>query len=212
MQLKGYVEKTELGEDPETGLPNILVDRPADYHSLEPEDKKRAWVTVKTATELLHLGPVATYDQVREGKLVSKVIKKNSDDKKGLILVKIEPAMRNHSEAREKDKQRVIRRLIRALHSVWWLNTDVDTFVRFVVSQELVLTEAQEFGSPEAKHAAVVQRYKTYKWLADAALSSVKEKFGPEEAARLIDKHVSKLSSNNYQAIKEGTNGNTNQE
>jgi hypothetical protein len=211
MQLKGYLEQIDLGDDPETGLPNVLVDRPADYHELEPEVKKRAWVTVKTATELLHLGPVATYDQIREGKLESKVLKKNADDRKGLTLVKIEPAMRNHSEARQKDKERVHRRLIRALRTTWWLNDQVDRFLSFVLSTELLATEAEEFGSPDEKKDAVIKRCQTYLFLADVALSSVKEKFGPEEAARLIDGHVSKFSSN-YQSIKEGKNGKTNQE
>jgi hypothetical protein len=141
---------------------------------------------------------------VREGKLISKVVKKNTDDKKGLTLIKIEPAMRDHSEARKKDKARVLRKVIRALRTTWWLNDNVDRFLRFVVSQELVVTEAQEFGAPEEKKNAVIDRYQTYKWLADLALTTVKEKFGPEEAARLIDAHVSKYSSNNYQQIKEG--------
>jgi hypothetical protein len=175
MQLRGYIEKIDLGADPETGLPNILVESAAEYHALPREDKKRAWCLVKVATELLHLGPVAVYEQAAEGKVISQVVKKNPSDRKGLTIIKIEPALTDHKQARNKDKERVLRRLKRVLRSTWWFNDQSETLLLFIVSSELECVEAEEFGTPDEKKGAFTKRYQTYTWLVDIALQMIKD-------------------------------------
>jgi hypothetical protein len=200
MMLRGYIDKLDLGTDLETGESNILVGSAAEYHSLPAEDKKRAWCLVKTATVLLHLGPVRIYQLASEGKLASKTIRKNPSDRKGLKVIKIQNALIDHTQARQSDKQRVLRRLKRVLRSTWWFNDNSETFLLFIVGSELQCVEAEEFGSSEEKKAAFAKRYETYALLADLALTMVKEEYGPEEAARLINNHSVK-----DQETKEGT-------
>jgi hypothetical protein len=204
VQLRGYIEKIDIGADTETGLPNILVESAAEYHAIPDEDKKRAWCLVKTATELFHLGPVRIYQLAAEGKLEAKTIKKNPGDRKGLRIIKIHNTVIDQAQARQGDRDRVLRRLKRAMRTVWWLNTDVEAFLLFILSHELNRVEAEEFGMPDEQRDALIERYKNLRWLADVALTPIKDKFGPEEAARLINNHVSKYHSSNYQAIKEG--------
>ena len=183
MQLKGYIDKLDLGSDPDTGEPNILVESAEEYHSLPVEDKKRAWCLVKTATTLLHLGPVRIYQQAAEGKLASKTIRKNPSDRKGLKIIKIQNALTDHTQARKQDKERVLRRLKRVLRTTWWFNTDSETFLTLIVASELECVEAQEFGTPEEQKNAFTKRCQTYRWLADIALGMIKDKW-PEEGCR----------------------------
>jgi hypothetical protein len=190
VQLGGYLEKIELGTDHQTGLPNILVESAAEYHALPVEDKRRAWALVKVATELLHLGPVAVYQQAAEGKIISQTIKKNTSDKKGLTFIQIEPALSDHTQARQKDKDRVIRRLRRVLRGTWWLNTDSEQVLTFIVGLELNRVEAAEFGSLAKKAEVAIEQYKTLEWLADTYRAAITAKFGAEEAAKLIAEHV----------------------
>jgi hypothetical protein len=175
MMLKGYIEKLDLGTDPETGEPNILVESAAEYHALPAEDKKRAWCLVKTATALFHLGPIRIYQLAAEGKLEAKTIKKNPGDRKGLRIIKIHNTVIDQAQARHGDKARVLRRLKRACRTVWWFNDNSETFLTFIVASELLCVEAEEFGTPEEKKAAFAKRHETYVWLADIALSMVKD-------------------------------------
>ena len=203
MQLGGYLEKVNLGADPKTGLPNILVESASEYHALPAEDKRRAWALVKVATELLHLGPVTVYQQAAEGKLVSKTIKKNAGDRKGLTFIQIESTLSKHTEARKNDKERVLRRLKRVLRGTWWFNSTSEFFLLLTVANELNGVEAEEFGTPADQDDALIKRHNAYTWLADTALSMIKDRFGPEEAARIIQSHVA--SSNQLTTTNEGT-------
>ena len=209
MQLRGYIEKIDIGADTETGLPNILVESAAEYHALPDEDKKRAWCLVKTATELFHLGPVRIYQLAAEGKLAAKTIKKNPGDRKGLRIIKIHNTVIDQAQVRQADKDRVLRRLKRAMRTVWWLNTDSEAVPTFIVGLELNRVEASEFGSPAKKAEAAIDQYKTLEWLAETYRSAITDKFGAEEAARLIAEHVTPYDKwlEAKKLTKEGNNG-----
>lgn len=206
MMLTSYLDKLDLGVDAETGLPNLLVGSASEYHELPEESKKRAWALVATATKLLNLGPVRIYQLASEGKLGSKTLKKNPNDRKGLKFIKLHNQIVDQAQVRQADKTRVIRRLKRAMRTAWWLNEQAETFLTFIVAHELNRVEMEEFGTPGEQRDALIERYKNLRWLADIALTPIKDKFGPEEAARLVNTHVSKYSSN-YQHTKEGTTG-----
>lgn len=200
MVLTGYIEKLDLGVDEASGQPNLLVNSAGEYHALPAEDKPRAWVLVNVATELLKLGHVTIYNQIAAGKVESQTVKKNAKDKKGLTFLKIFPALEEQAAARAEDKGRVIRRTTRALQTVWWLGKDVEFFLLLIISNELQVTESEQFGSSEEQRDALIERFSSYAdWLAKPALGAIEQKFGPEEAARLIKNHVSKYGNNNKQ-------------
>ena len=121
MVLAGYLEHLDLGVD-ESGQPNILVRSVQEYNALTEEEKARAWSTIKVAGEISERVAVALYQHVYTGKLPSKTIKKNTWDRRGLVLVKVSPkTLKTKADRRADDITRMTRAVRRTMKAASWL-------------------------------------------------------------------------------------------
>ena len=120
MKTKGYLEHLDLGIDPDTSKPNILVRDVEEYRRLSMEEKERAWAIIKTASEITELSVAVIYKELYAGKLTSKVIKKQAWDRIGLTLVRV-IGIYTRSDKRSADIQRVMRIIKRTLKATTWL-------------------------------------------------------------------------------------------
>jgi hypothetical protein len=142
----GYLEHLDLGIDPESGQPNILVNNSQEYHALSDEEKARSWATIKVASEISERVAVTMYHQAYHGKIASKTIKKNEWDRRGLTLVKVPQNMKTKGDRRNDDISRVVRVVRRTLKATSWLPVSQQILISAVVDMRLRNLERELFG------------------------------------------------------------------
>lgn len=154
MRTNGYLEHLDLGIDPDSGQPNILVCSFREYHELTDEEKARSWATIKVASEISERVAVTLYQQAYSGKISNKIIKKNPWDRRGLTLVKVPENIKTKEDRRKEDIARMVRVVRRTLRATSWLPEAHQILITGVVDNGLRSIEQELFGSQEAKEAA----------------------------------------------------------
>ena len=152
MLIKGYLEHLDLGIDPESGEPNLLVNSKEEYQSLSEDERARAWATIKVASDISERVTVTTYHQVYHGKIASKTIKKNEWDRRGLTLVKVPQTIRTKVDRRNDDITRVVRVVRRALKATSWLPDGNRLLIAGIVEAGLRKFEYELFGGGDGNH------------------------------------------------------------
>jgi hypothetical protein len=147
MRIIGYLEHLDLGIDPESGKPNVLVQNAQEYNVLTAEEKSRAWATIKVASEISERVAVTMYQQTYSGKIPSKTIKKNAWDRRGLTLIKVPQNIKTKADRRNDDINRVVRVLRRTLKATSWLPGGQQLLISAVVDMRLRNIERELFGA-----------------------------------------------------------------
>lgn len=137
MRLNGYLEHVDLGIDPESGERNLLVQSATEFYRLPEDQHYRAWAVVKVAAEILERPAMTLYQHVYQGKLASKVIKKNAFDRHGLTLIKPYQSMKDRKARREQDQMRIERNLKRSLDRTPWLSRGHQALIVAIVGMKL---------------------------------------------------------------------------
>jgi hypothetical protein len=146
MRIIGYLEHLDLGIDPESGKPNIIVNSAQEYQALTDEEKARSWATIKVTSEIAERVPVTLYEQVYSGKIASKTIKKNEWDRRGLTLIKVPQNIKTKGDKRNDDISRVVRVVRRTLKATSWLPVSQQILISAVVDMRLRNLERELFN------------------------------------------------------------------
>jgi hypothetical protein len=120
MITTNYIEHLDLGFD-ESGRPNILVHSAQEYYELMDEERALAWATIKVASAISERVAVTIYQQAYSGRILSKTIKKNAWDRRGLTLVKVPQNVKTKADRRSDDIIRMTRVVRRTLKATSWL-------------------------------------------------------------------------------------------
>ncbi|SRR5258708_18475691 len=145
MRIDGYLEHLDIGRDPKSGERNVLVQSVQEYQKLTPEERGRAWATIKVASEIQEVTAAVLYKHAYSGKMASKIIKKNEWDRIGLTLIKIPSIPRTKGVRREADIQRIVRVVRRTLKASW-LPANQQLLVSVLVDTKLRNLERELFG------------------------------------------------------------------
>jgi hypothetical protein len=145
MRIKGYLECLNIGVDPESGERNILVQSVQEYQTLSPEERERAWATIKVASEIQEITAAILYKHAYNGKMASKTIKKNEWDRHGLTLIKIPSIPRTKEVRRAADIQRIVR-VVRRSIKVSWLPAPQQLLISVILDTKLRNIERELFG------------------------------------------------------------------
>ena len=121
INTNGYLNHLELGTDPETGKRNLLVKSANEYFQLPEDQQRRAWAVVKVAAGILERPAMTLYQHIYKGKIVPKVIKKNTFDRHGLTLIKPYGTIEDGQTRRKEDQMRITRTLKKSLNRTPWL-------------------------------------------------------------------------------------------
>jgi hypothetical protein len=151
MRIDGYLEHLPLGVDPDSGERNILVQSVQEYQALTPEEKERAWSTIKVASEIQEVTAAVLYKHAYSGKMASKIIKKNEWDRHGLTLIKIPTIPRTKEVRRAADIQRIVRVVRRSIKATKWVPSNQKLLIEVIVNTKLRNIERELFGSKEGK-------------------------------------------------------------
>lgn len=146
LNTRGYLEHLDLGTDPDSGQPNVLVTSSQEYHALSDEEKARSWATIKVASEILERVTVTMYHQVYSGKIPTKTIKKNPWNRRGLTLVKVPQNIKTKEDRRKDDITRIVPVARRALEATGWLPENQQFLVRVLIDTKLRNIERELFG------------------------------------------------------------------
>jgi hypothetical protein len=147
MILRGYLEYLDLGIDPESGQPNILVRSAQEYNSLTLKEQQRAWSIVSVASEISGWTVPCLYKAIYSGKLASKTFKKRAEDRTGLQLVNV-PDVRTKADKRATTIARINHVLERALKNApSWLPLASRVYIAGEVDAYLRRVEQEIFGN-----------------------------------------------------------------
>jgi hypothetical protein len=146
MRIKGYLELLNIGVDPESGERNVLVQSVQEYQTLTPEERERAWATIKVASEIQEITAAILYKHAYSGKMASKIIKENEWDRHGLTLIKIPSIPRTKEVRRAADIQRIVRVVRRSTKATKWLPSAQRILIEAIVSTKLRNIERELFG------------------------------------------------------------------
>lgn len=147
MKLTGYLDHIDLGIDPESGERSILVRSAKEFFELPENQQDRAWSVVKVASEILEKPTVTIYQHAYNGKIPSRIIKKNPWDRHGLTVVKVYTSLKDREARRAEDRHRIVKALKRAT----WLPPAQRALIGVLVSVELTNIERELFGQEARK-------------------------------------------------------------
>jgi hypothetical protein len=146
MKTKGYLEHLDLGNDPESGLPNILVQSLEEYRALPADQKAGAWATLKVASVISERTAASLYKAAYQRRIESKNVKKKETDRIGILLVKL-PSVRTNAKKRDEDITRLVRVFRRKLKATCWLPESQSVLVSAIVDMRLRNIERELFQS-----------------------------------------------------------------
>src|SRR5258708_36541755 len=146
MRVKDYLEYLDLGVDGETGQKNIIVQSSSEFAALPEAQQRRAWATITAASAILETTLQGIYYRVYPGTILTKIVKKNSTDLRGLTLVKVDPSIKNRAQKREDDRRKEMTTLKKALNCPSWLPSKRRVLIEIIVNTELRSIERELFG------------------------------------------------------------------